>query len=54
MIGLNAFNDLSFQVLLDGFKNGWEAGVKLHEGLGNNPILDFWNNMCDISTFAAH
>ena len=47
-IGLTAFNELSFEALLNGYKNGWEAGVKLHKGLENHPIPDSWNSMCNI------
>ena len=45
-IHLNSFNDLSFKELQTGFYHGWEAYVKLYDGLGYPHDDNSWQVMC--------
>ncbi len=48
-VKMKGFDDLSFKVLLDGYRNGWLAFEALYDGLGHPHDPDSWKTMC-----AAH
>jgi hypothetical protein len=45
-VAMTSFDDLSFEVLLSGYRNGWLAFELLYDGLGHPHDRDSWGKMC--------
>ena len=45
-VDMQSFDDLSFEVLLSGFRNGWRAYEALYDGLGHPHDQNSWKTIC--------